>query len=47
VDYDGATQALTTSYAYYDEIQSVDPDTAAEWTDTAFDAAEFGAKVAA
>lgn len=46
-DYAGTTQALTTSYAYYDEVQSVDPDTSAEWTDTAFDAAEFGAKVAA
>lgn len=46
-DTDGATQALSTSYAYYMQISETDPNTTAAWTQSGFDAAEFGVKVAA
>lgn len=46
-DTDGATQALSTTYAQYQQIIEKDPNTAAAWTKTALNAAEFGAKVAA
>jgi len=46
-DTDGATQALSTSYLSLREILETDPNTAAAWTRTNFNNAEFGAKVAA
>lgn len=46
-DYDGATQGLSTSYAYYSDIREVDPNTSAAWTKTNFNAAQHGVKVAA
>lgn len=46
-DFDGATQALSTSYLYYSDIREVDPNTSAAWTKTNFDASEHGVKVAA
>lgn len=46
-DTDGATQALSTAYVYYREMRETDPNTSAAWTKTNFNAAEFGAKVAA
>ena len=46
-DYDGATQGLSTSYTQYQQIVTLDPNTAAAWTKTALNAAEFGVKVAA
>ncbi|MDQ3565725.1 MAG: hypothetical protein M3436_16975 [Pseudomonadota bacterium] len=46
-DFDGATQALSTSYVYYSDIRETDPNTSAAWTKTNFNAAEFGVKVAA
>lgn len=46
-DYDGASQGLSTSYAYYSDIREQDPATAAAWTKTGFNAAEMGVKVAA
>lgn len=46
-DTDGATQALSTSYQYFLEILETDPNTAAAWTQSGYNAAEFGAKVAA
>ncbi|MGH8520136.1 MAG: hypothetical protein ACREU9_01560 [Gammaproteobacteria bacterium] len=46
-DFDGATQALSTSYLYYSDIRAVDPNTSAAWTKVNLNAAEHGAKVAA
>lgn len=46
-DTDGATQALSTSYAYYMQILEADPNTAAAWTPSGINSAEFGLKVAA
>lgn len=46
-DYDGSTQALSTSYTYYKQILETDPATAAAWTQSGFNSAEFGVKVAA
>lgn len=46
-DFDGATQPLSTSYAYYADIREVDPNTSAAWTKTNFNASEHGVKVAA
>lgn len=46
-DTDGTTQAVSTSYFYYMQILETDPNTAAAWTQSGFDAAEFGIKVAA
>lgn len=46
-DTDGATQALSTSYVVYTEIRETDPNTAAAWTRTNLNNAEFGVKVAA
>jgi hypothetical protein len=46
-DTDGTTQALTTSYLNYRQMIELDPNTAAAWTKTNLNAAEFGAKVAA
>lgn len=46
-DTDGATQALSTSYRYYLEVLETDPATAAAWTQSGYNAAEFGLKVAA
>lgn len=43
----GATQALATTYTQYREIFENDPNTAAAWTKTALNAAEFGIEVAA
>jgi hypothetical protein len=45
-DTDGASLALGTTYRYQIQIQETDPDTAAAWTQSGFDAAEFGCKVA-
>lgn len=45
VDYDGADQALTTSYAYYGQVYHDDPDTGLPWDETAWDALEVGMKV--
>ena len=46
-DFDGATQALSTSYIYYSDIREVDPATSAAWTAANLNAANFGVKVAA
>lgn len=46
-DTDGTTQALSTSYVDYLQISETDPNTAAAWTQSGFDGAEFGVKVAA
>jgi hypothetical protein len=46
-DTDGAARALGTSYLILSEIAETDPNTAAAWTQSGFDNAEFGAKVAA
>jgi len=44
---DGATQALSTSQVYYMDVWATDPNTAAAWTESAVNSAEFGVKVAA
>ena len=41
-DYVGTTQALTTSYTYYFNLAQVNPGTSAAWTESNFNAAEFG-----
>jgi hypothetical protein len=46
-DYDGSTQALSTSYYDYREVMNVDPNTSAAWSQSGYEAAEFGVKVAA
>lgn len=46
-DYDGDTQALTTTYVDYRQIRETDPATSAAWTRTNLNNAEFGVKVAA
>lgn len=46
-DTDGTTQALATTYQVLHEIRETDPNTAAAWTRTALNAAEFGVKVVA
>jgi hypothetical protein len=46
-DYDGSTQALSTSYIYYKQILETDPGTSSAWTQSGFNSAEFGPKVAA
>ncbi len=46
-DTDGTTQALSTSYVDYLQISEADPNGPTAWTKTAFNAAEFGVKVAA
>lgn len=46
-DYDGDTQALSTSYVDYRNINETDPATSSAWTRTNLNAAEFGVKVAA
>jgi hypothetical protein len=46
-DTDGTTQALGTTYSDYREISETDPNTAAAWTRTDLNSAEFGVKVAA
>ena len=46
-DTDGTTQALSTAYLDYREIRETDPNTAAAWTRTNLNNAEFGVKVAA
>lgn len=46
-DTDGTAKALGSSYVNYMQIAETDPNTAAAWTQSGFDAAEFGAKVAA
>lgn len=46
-DTNGTTQALSTAYVNYRQIVEQDPNTAAAWTKTAFNAAEFGHIVAA
>lgn len=46
-DTDGTSRALATSYADYRQIAETDPNTAAAWTSSGFNAAEFGTKVAA
>jgi hypothetical protein len=46
-DTDGTTQALSTAYLCYREIRETDPNTAAAWTTTNLNNAEFGIKVAA
>lgn len=46
-DTDGTARALGTGYVVLSQIAETDPNTAAAWTQAGFDAAEFGAKVAA
>lgn len=46
-DTDGTTQALGTTYSDYRQISETDPNTAAAWTRTNLNSAEFGVKVAA
>lgn len=41
-NYSGATQAISSSYLTYRELREVDPATAAAWTLSNLDAAEFG-----
>lgn len=44
-NYAGDSNSLTGSYAYYTDVQDVNPGTSAAWTGDDFDAAEFGVKV--
>lgn len=44
-DHDGASQTLTTSYAFYVERSETNPDTSAAWTTSDVNGAEFGIKV--
>jgi hypothetical protein len=44
---DGTEQVPTSSYACYSDILETDPNTSAAWGGFAFDAAEFGVKLAA
>lgn len=44
---DGAAQVMSTSQLYFMDIFATDPATAAAWTESAVNAAEFGVKVAA
>lgn len=46
-DTDGTTLALSTSYLFYMQVIETDPNTAAAWTQSGWNAAEFGVKVAA
>lgn len=46
-EFDGAALALGTSYYLYVEVIEQDPDAVAAWTQTTFNAAEFGMKVKA
>lgn len=39
---DGTTPALTTSFAYYQRVMDVNPNTGAAWSPSAVNAAEFG-----
>ncbi len=44
---DSSDCALSDSYAYYQRVFEVDPDTGDQWTEAAVNAAEFGQKVTA
>lgn len=46
-DYDASTHALSTSYTYYKDIRESDPATSTAWTQSGFNNAEHGPKVAA
>lgn len=46
-DTDGSARALSSGYLLLSQISEADPDTTAAWTQSGFDAAEFGSKVAA
>lgn len=46
-DTDGTARVLSTDYTDETEVFEADPDTAAAWTESGFNSAEFGAKVAA
>lgn len=46
-DTDGVALALASSYLNHMQIAETDPNTAAAWSQSGFDAAEFGVKVAA
>jgi hypothetical protein len=46
-DTDGTSQALSTTYVDYMQVSETDPNTAAAWTKTNLNSAEFGVKVAA
>jgi hypothetical protein len=46
-DTDGTARPMASSYNNYVQISETDPATAVAWTSSGFDAAEFGAKVAA
>lgn len=46
-DTDGTAIALSTGYLFLTQISQTDPDTSAAWTQSGFDAAEFGIKVVA
>lgn len=46
-DTDGATRALSSGYQYHSQIIESDPNTAAAWTQSGYNNAEFGVKVAA
>jgi hypothetical protein len=44
-DYDGVAQGIAgTAYAYVREVQETDPATASPWSESGFNAAEFGIK---
>lgn len=43
--YPGAINPLVTTFEYYTELWQQDPDTAADWTESGVNAAEFGAEV--
>lgn len=45
--WDGATVALTESYAVYTEVRTTDPDTSSAWTESGVNAMEAGAKCVA
>lgn len=44
-DYNGTTQAISTSYVYYQDVFELDPDTGMAWLEAAINAAEFGYEV--
>lgn len=46
-DTDGTAKPIGSGYVNYMQIAEVDPDTSAAWTQSGFNAAEFGMKVAA
>lgn len=44
-DYNGSTQAISTSYVYYQDVFELDPDTGMAWVEADLNSAEFGYEV--